>query len=160
MLFNKIIVVCSQETESYLYDFNHHNLRAIETEKKGIIIPVSGENRRTRSFSRQNTRRISLKYARSLAYPTLCIRPRDITIINPNYPLKAELADNVYDTTISDITLYSESAVLLVNVDDSSSDNYDFELRFPLYIFKRYQLHEQKRSQIALWQPNIIILKD
>jgi len=71
MLFNKIIVVYSQETESYLYDFNHHDLRAIETEKKGIIIPVSGENRRTRSFSRQNTRRISLKYARSLVYPTL-----------------------------------------------------------------------------------------
>ncbi len=91
---------------------------------------------------------------------TLCIRPQDIKIINPNYPIKAELAENVYDAAIQNVILYPESAVLFVTVDGSTSDDYDFELKFPLYIFKRYQLHEHKRIQVALWQPSIIILDD
>ncbi|MEA2108578.1 MAG: ABC transporter ATP-binding protein [Pseudomonadota bacterium] len=90
----------------------------------------------------------------------LCIRPQDIKIINPTYPVKAELADNVYEGIIKDIILYPESALLFVKVDGSSSDDYDFELKFPLYILSRHNLYEQKRIKIALWQPNIIVFKD
>ena len=90
---------------------------------------------------------------------TLCVRPQDIKIINPAYPIKAELADNVYDAVIRDIILYPESAVLFVKVVDSHGSDYDFELKFPLYILKRYNLHKQKPIRIALWQPNIIVFK-
>ena len=91
---------------------------------------------------------------------TLCVRPQDIKIINPNYPIKAELAENVYDATISNVILYPESAVIFVKVDGSTGSDFDFELKFPLYIFKRYQLHEHKRLQVALWQPSIIVLEN
>ena len=91
---------------------------------------------------------------------TLCIRPQDIKVINPKYPIKSELADNVYEGIIQDIILYPESALLFVKVDGSSSDDYDFELKFPLYILGRHNLYEQKRIKIALWQPNIIFFKN
>lgn len=91
---------------------------------------------------------------------TLCIRPQDIKIINPKYPIKAELADNVYEGIIQDMILYPESAIVFVKVDGSGSNNYDFELKFPLYILNRHHLYEQKRIKIALRQPHIIILKN
>jgi ABC-type Fe3+/spermidine/putrescine transport system ATPase subunit len=91
---------------------------------------------------------------------SLCIRPQDIKIINPAYPVKAELADNVYEGRIKDILLYPESAVLFVKVEGNSNGDYDFELKFPLYILRRHNLYEQKRIKIALWQPNIIVFKD
>ncbi|MCD6151283.1 MAG: ABC transporter ATP-binding protein [Deltaproteobacteria bacterium] len=91
---------------------------------------------------------------------SLCIRPQDIKIINPAYPVKAELADNVYEGIIRDMILYPESAIVFVKVDGSSSDDYDFELKFPLYILSRHNLYEQKRIKIALWQPNIIVFEN
>jgi len=40
-LFNKTVVVHSRETEPYLREFDHHNLLAIETEKKEYPIVTS-----------------------------------------------------------------------------------------------------------------------
>lgn len=92
---------------------------------------------------------------------TLCIRPQDIKIINPAYPVKAELADNVYEGQIRNVTRYPESAVLFVKIaDGSSSRDYDLELKFPLYILSRHNLYKQKHIKIALWQPNIIVFKE
>jgi len=91
---------------------------------------------------------------------TICIRPQDIKIINPAYPIKSQLADNVYEGIIQDMILYPESAIVFIKVDGSGSNDYDFELKFPLYILNRNNLYEQKRIKIALWQPNIIIFKN
>jgi ABC-type Fe3+/spermidine/putrescine transport system ATPase subunit len=99
---------------------------------------------------------------------TLCIRPQDIKIINPAYPIRRELSDNVYDAVINDITIYPESAVIFVklkntqptNITRHSSNKYDLEMKFPIYILKRYHLHEGKEIRIALWQPGIIVLEE
>ena len=91
---------------------------------------------------------------------TICVRPQDIKIINPAYPVKKELADNLYEAEIKNIARYPEQVSLLAKVVGSSGPDYDFELRFPGYILKRHQLAEGQRIRIALWQPNIIPLVD
>ncbi|MBW1645688.1 MAG: ATP-binding cassette domain-containing protein [Deltaproteobacteria bacterium] len=85
--------------------------------------------------------RIVFSHPRELTGPvTLCVRPQDIKILNPAYPVKQELAANVYRARIR-------------------SPDADFELRFPRYIFHRHRLAEGQEIQIALWQPQIIVLE-
>ncbi len=90
---------------------------------------------------------------------TICVRPQDIKVINPAYPVKQELADNVYEAEIKNLILYPESVSLLVKTPAATGRDYDFELRFPRYILQRHHLAEGRQIRIALWQPQIIVLE-
>jgi molybdate transport system ATP-binding protein len=87
---------------------------------------------------------------------TICIKPQDIKIINPKYPLKPELQNNLFDGTITSETFYPTSVLLYFKV-YGSENSYDFEIIIPNYIYKRYKLCKNKNIRISIWEPSIII---
>jgi ABC-type Fe3+/spermidine/putrescine transport system ATPase subunit len=87
----------------------------------------------------------------------ICIRPQDIKIINPEWEIKNELADNIFKGKIISETFYPNSTTLYFKTEKSNGE-FDFELNIPNYIYKRYDLKNNKNIKVGIWQPSIIIL--
>ncbi|OGL47071.1 MAG: hypothetical protein A2161_20240 [Candidatus Schekmanbacteria bacterium RBG_13_48_7] len=86
----------------------------------------------------------------------VCIRQQDIKIIKENTPIKDSLKRNVYPGKIINLFPLPESCIMWFKI-NGSPDKYDFELKFPLYLMQRYDLHPDKNIRIALWEPTIIL---
>lgn len=83
----------------------------------------------------------------------ICIRPQDIKIIREGEPLKDELKNNVFKGKIISECFYEDSCGLRVNTAPP------LELKFPLYIYKRYNLYLGKEITVSIWQPSICVFK-
>jgi len=88
----------------------------------------------------------------------LCIRPQDIKIIRPGESLAPALQDNIFSATICSLYLLPEHCVMRVSVKESKQ-KYDYEIRCPAYMRERHQLAVGNDIQVAIWQPNIIVLR-
>ena len=83
-----------------------------------------------------------------------CIRPQDIKIIKEDTPIKDDLKDNLFKGEIVSHFFYNDFCIIRLK------SIVDFELRFPIYIYHRYNLHIGKHISIGIWQKGISIFKD
>lgn len=87
----------------------------------------------------------------------LCIRQQDIKIIKEGSPIKNSLKRNVFSGKIVSVFHLPEYCLIYFKV-GGSPQRYDFEIKFPRYLLERHNLYQGKRIQVALWEPNIILL--
>jgi ABC-type Fe3+/spermidine/putrescine transport system ATPase subunit len=83
-----------------------------------------------------------------------CIRPQDIKIIKEDSPVRDELADNMFNGEIVSQIIYNEFCIIKLK------SIVEFELRFPIFIYQRYQFHIGKKISIGIWQKGISIFED
>ncbi|MHC9540648.1 MAG: ABC transporter ATP-binding protein [Vulcanimicrobiota bacterium] len=81
----------------------------------------------------------------------VCVRPQDIKILREGYPVREELADNVFCCHVRSLYLLHDMAVVTVCGPAA------FELRLPLNVVKRHALTAGKTITCALWQKNILL---
>jgi ABC-type Fe3+/spermidine/putrescine transport system ATPase subunit len=84
----------------------------------------------------------------------LCIRPQDIKIIKEGLSIRDELIDNVFEGEIQSSLFYNDFCTLKLK------SIVDFELRFPVYIYQRYNFYTGKKILIGIWQPGINIFHE
>jgi ABC-type Fe3+/spermidine/putrescine transport system ATPase subunit len=84
----------------------------------------------------------------------LCVRPQDIKVIKQGYPVRAELADNLFVGKIISLVIYYDFCAIRVRSSEI------FDLRFPAYIRERYGLALGDTVTIALWRQGITVLDD
>ncbi len=85
----------------------------------------------------------------------LCVRPQDIKIVQEDKPLRPEIKDNLFNGKILD-AIFSPDQVSLTFRPRGTSGAYDFKIKLPDYIYKRYNLSRGKEVRVALWQENLI----
>jgi len=83
-----------------------------------------------------------------------CVRPQDIKIIKEDSPIKDDLKDNLFKGEIVSHFFYNDFCIIRLK------SIVDFELRFPIYVYHRYNLHIGKNISIGIWQKGISIFKD
>lgn len=90
------------------------------------------------------------------ARATVCVRPQDIKIVKEGVPLRESLRRNVFPGRIVSLFFLPEYCLARFRI-DSSPREYDFELKFPIYIKDRLNLGEGKPVRAAFWEPSIIV---
>jgi ABC-type Fe3+/spermidine/putrescine transport system ATPase subunit len=88
----------------------------------------------------------------------VCVRQQDIRIVKEGLPLKDSLRRNLFSGEIVDLFPLQETFLMWFRIDGSAS-KYDLELRFPIYVGGRHQLHRGKKIRVALWEPMIIVFE-
>lgn len=83
-----------------------------------------------------------------------CIRPQDIKIIKDDLPVIDELKDNLFEGEIGPYFFYNEVCIIKLK------SVVDFELRFPIYIYQRYNFYPGKKIRIGIWQKGISIFEN
>ncbi len=86
---------------------------------------------------------------------TVCIRPQDIKIVKEDEPLREEIEENVFTGKITD-GIFSPARVTLTFRPRGTAGGYDFKIKLPDYIYKRYNLGQDREVKVALWQENLI----
>ena len=86
----------------------------------------------------------------------LCVRQQDIKIIKPGTPLKDALKHNVLTGRVVSVFPFPEYCLLYFRINTSSRE-FDFEIKLPPYLRERYDLYPGKEIQVGLWEPNIIV---
>ncbi len=81
----------------------------------------------------------------------VCVRPQDIKILRDGYPVREELADNVFSCQVRSLYLLHDMAVVTVR------GPADFELRLPSHVVKRHALTVGKTITCALLRKNILL---
>ncbi len=81
-----------------------------------------------------------------------CIKPESIKIIKPNEPVRDELKENIFDTKIVEINFYSDTCIMKIDLFNDKI----LTMKFPIYIFTRYNLSIGKKIKIGLWKTGII----
>lgn len=80
-----------------------------------------------------------------------CIRPQDIKIIKTDLPVIDDLKDNLFEGEIGPYFFHNEVCIIKLK------SVVDFELRFPIYIYQRYNFYPGKKIRIGIWQKGISI---
>ncbi|MBN2350261.1 MAG: ABC transporter ATP-binding protein [Bacteroidales bacterium] len=83
-----------------------------------------------------------------------CIRPQDIKIIKEDMSVRDELKDNLFDGEIVSQMFYSDYCIIKLK------SVVDFEMKFPIYIYQRYNFHQGKKIRIGIWQKGISIFRE
>jgi len=86
----------------------------------------------------------------------LCVRQQDIKIIKEGSPLKDSLKHNVFSGEIISVFPLPEYCLAYFKIRGSPRE-YDFEIKFPRHLQERHNLHQGKKINVALWEPNIIL---
>ncbi len=86
----------------------------------------------------------------------LCIRQHDIKVIRQDRPIKESLKRNILSGRIVRIFALPEYCLLWLKLEHSPHD-YDLELKLPIHILGRHNLHAGERITVALWEPSIIV---
>lgn len=81
----------------------------------------------------------------------LCIRPQDIKIIREGYPIRDELKENLIKGRIISSYFIEDTCSMLINA------FINLELRFPAYVYKRYELHNGKLINLGIKSNSIIL---
>lgn len=88
----------------------------------------------------------------------LCVRPQDIKIIREGSSIKDSLKQNIFSGKIISLFPLPEYCLMQFKIEGSPKE-YDFEMKFPRYLWERHDLYPGKKIRVALWEPSIILFK-
>jgi len=90
-----------------------------------------------------------------------CIKPESIKIIRTNETIRPELEKNIFDAKIVSTNFYSDICLMKIklykNLDKDELSQNEFFMRFPIYIYSRYNLSSVEKIKIGFWEPGILI---
>lgn len=83
-----------------------------------------------------------------------CIRPDAIKVIREGFPVRKELTENIFDVKILSAYFFSDTCVMKVI---ELTTGVELQMKFPIFIYKRYNLSCDLKIKISLWKEGIII---
>jgi ABC-type Fe3+/spermidine/putrescine transport system ATPase subunit len=84
-----------------------------------------------------------------------CIRPEAVKIIKKDVAIRIELAENVFAAKIVSSHFFYDTSILKLEIE--SVAGWNISARFPVHIYKRFNLGAGAVLKIAFWKPGIII---
>jgi ABC-type sugar transport system ATPase subunit len=88
-----------------------------------------------------------------------CIHPREIKIIREDRPIRESLIDNIFDGIIVNSIHHGMTYTLYFKISGSHND-YDFEIKVPIYLYLKLNLFEGKCIKVSLRKTAIQIFDD
>jgi ABC-type sugar transport system ATPase subunit len=88
-----------------------------------------------------------------------CIHPREIKIIKKERPIRDSLKDNIFSGTIVSSIHHGMTCTLYFKLSGSKND-YDFEIKVPIYLYLKLNLFEGKTIRVSLRKTAIQIFNE
>ena len=89
----------------------------------------------------------------------LCVRQQDIKIVKQDNAVKPALRHNILHGRIVSLFPFPEYCLVWFRVEGSTRE-YDLEIKLPPYLRERYKLFAGKQTDVAFWEPTIIVFPD
>jgi ABC-type Fe3+/spermidine/putrescine transport system ATPase subunit len=88
-----------------------------------------------------------------------CLRQQDIKVIKKGEDVKESLKRNMIPGQIITLFTMPEYCLMTFRIKGSPMPH-DLELKFPRYIIERHNLYEGMETNVAVWEPHIIIFNE
>jgi ABC-type Fe3+/spermidine/putrescine transport system ATPase subunit len=84
-----------------------------------------------------------------------CIRPEAVKIIKKDVAIRTELAENIFAAKIVSSHFFYDTSILKLEI--ASVAGWNITAKFPVHIYKRFNLCDGAVLKIAFWKPGIIV---
>ena len=87
----------------------------------------------------------------------ICIKPQDLKIIKDELPVKGSLRNNLFNVEIVSILPLPDNFMIHAKITGSPME-YDFEIKIPRYLERRYNLFQGKKTRLAIPEKQIVFI--
>ncbi|WP_155321683.1 ATP-binding cassette domain-containing protein [Desulfosarcina ovata] len=87
----------------------------------------------------------------------LCIMPQDIKIIKEDQPIRGGLRKNTFQVEIVSILPLPDYFMVYAKLPESPKE-FDFEIKVPRYLERKYNLYNRKKIRVAIPEKQIVLV--